>query len=304
MLQVKLYQQHVWKCDGRCQHKPPFYGILRRASNRAPSPRDSWWSEHQATCGGEFVKFSEPEGYKKSRASKKKAAKGKVAVKGKKVSKSSDIKKLLEDTGAKPKSSDSSLQTKGATFSGEGYSLGKGTGKNESYSDLRSKMLEAAEKRQSLSQGGVAASHTSINSHSLIKTALSGTLMKRTAEPAFRITGAKKLKLSDDDAIGGHHSSADSGIIDLVCSPLSAISEDSLPRSSQLSPHVVTEPGGGGATGSDVMDITTNSPPYLSATPTGTCPVCGRADIPSPVVNTHVAYCLEEMELMSDEEIC
>lgn len=31
--------------------------------NRAPGPNDLWWSEHQANCGGSFVKIKEPEGY-------------------------------------------------------------------------------------------------------------------------------------------------------------------------------------------------------------------------------------------------
>ena len=33
--------------------------------NRAPSPRDPWWAEHQRTCGGTYIKIKEPEGYKK-----------------------------------------------------------------------------------------------------------------------------------------------------------------------------------------------------------------------------------------------
>ena len=31
--------------------------------NRAPSPRDTWWSMHQQKCGGTFTKIKEPEGY-------------------------------------------------------------------------------------------------------------------------------------------------------------------------------------------------------------------------------------------------
>lgn len=31
--------------------------------NRAPGPNDMWWSAHQASCGGSYVKIKEPENY-------------------------------------------------------------------------------------------------------------------------------------------------------------------------------------------------------------------------------------------------
>ena len=31
--------------------------------NRAPSPRDPWWPQHQQSCGGKYTKVKEPEGY-------------------------------------------------------------------------------------------------------------------------------------------------------------------------------------------------------------------------------------------------
>lgn len=33
--------------------------------NRAPGPYDFWYADHQATCGGTFIKVKEPEGVKK-----------------------------------------------------------------------------------------------------------------------------------------------------------------------------------------------------------------------------------------------
>lgn len=59
--EVKLYQQHWWRCDGPCQKRSPYFGMVRRAMNRAPGPNDNWWSMHQQTCGGKFVKVREPE---------------------------------------------------------------------------------------------------------------------------------------------------------------------------------------------------------------------------------------------------
>ncbi|XP_067140593.1 DNA-dependent metalloprotease SPRTN-like isoform X2 [Centruroides vittatus] len=59
--EVNSYRQHWWRCNGPCRKKPPFYGIVRRAMNRAPSSVDYWWAEHERTCGGVFVKIKEPE---------------------------------------------------------------------------------------------------------------------------------------------------------------------------------------------------------------------------------------------------
>lgn len=54
--EVRLYQQHWWRCNGPCQYRQPYFGIVRRATNRAPGPNDFWWGEHARMCGGEFVK--------------------------------------------------------------------------------------------------------------------------------------------------------------------------------------------------------------------------------------------------------
>ncbi|XP_029165208.1 sprT-like domain-containing protein Spartan isoform X2 [Nylanderia fulva] len=62
--EVKLYQQHWWKCNGPCQHKPPFFGTVRRSMNRAPGPSDFWWNKHQQDCNGKFIKIKEPENLK------------------------------------------------------------------------------------------------------------------------------------------------------------------------------------------------------------------------------------------------
>ncbi|XP_031847052.1 DNA-dependent metalloprotease SPRTN [Nomia melanderi] len=62
--EVKLYQQHWWRCDGPCQKRAPYFGTVRRAMNRAPGPTDFWWKEHQRTCGGQFIKIKEPENFK------------------------------------------------------------------------------------------------------------------------------------------------------------------------------------------------------------------------------------------------
>ncbi|KAH9639987.1 hypothetical protein HF086_008082 [Spodoptera exigua] len=59
--EVKLYQTHWWRCNGRCQTVRPHFGIVRRSMNRAPGPNDFWWEDHKRKCGGTFIKIKEPE---------------------------------------------------------------------------------------------------------------------------------------------------------------------------------------------------------------------------------------------------
>lgn len=61
--EVRLYKQHWWKCNGPCQYNKPYFGYVKRSLNRAPGPYDTWWANHQAICGGIFIKIKEPEGY-------------------------------------------------------------------------------------------------------------------------------------------------------------------------------------------------------------------------------------------------
>ncbi|KAF9942009.1 hypothetical protein BGZ67_003295 [Mortierella alpina] len=69
--EVAHYQTHVWKCNGPCQHRPPYFGLVKRSMNRPPQPADRWFAEHQSTCGGTYTKISEPEPTpKKSRTAK------------------------------------------------------------------------------------------------------------------------------------------------------------------------------------------------------------------------------------------
>ncbi|XP_076236231.1 DNA-dependent metalloprotease SPRTN isoform X2 [Calliopsis andreniformis] len=76
--EVKLYQQHWWRCNGPCQKRAPYFGTVRRAMNRAPGPTDFWWKEHQQNCGGQFIKIKEPENFK-ARGSKNKEKQKPVA---------------------------------------------------------------------------------------------------------------------------------------------------------------------------------------------------------------------------------
>jgi hypothetical protein len=63
--EVDSYRTHVWQCDGPCRTQPPFFGQVKRSMNRAPGKSDTWWSKHEAECGGTYMKISEPELTKK-----------------------------------------------------------------------------------------------------------------------------------------------------------------------------------------------------------------------------------------------
>lgn len=58
--EVNHYKRHVWRCEGICKGKAPYFGYVRRAMNRKPGPYDYWFKYHEMTCGGNFVKISEP----------------------------------------------------------------------------------------------------------------------------------------------------------------------------------------------------------------------------------------------------
>ncbi|XP_026280341.2 DNA-dependent metalloprotease SPRTN-like [Frankliniella occidentalis] len=93
--EVRLYQQHWWRCDGPCQRRPPFFGMVRRSMNRAPGPSDNWWAQHEATCGGKFIKVKEPENTKKKPSeSKAKTLNGDKNINGK-----ADIRSFFPGSG-------------------------------------------------------------------------------------------------------------------------------------------------------------------------------------------------------------
>lgn len=68
--EVNLYKRHWWRCDGVCKNRAPYYGFVKRTSNRAPGKNDLWWKQHEQTCGGNFIKVKEPEKVVKKKGNK------------------------------------------------------------------------------------------------------------------------------------------------------------------------------------------------------------------------------------------
>lgn len=58
--EVDSFRKHVWKCSGPCAARPPYFGLVKRAMNRAPSALDPWWAQHAASCGGSYAKIAGP----------------------------------------------------------------------------------------------------------------------------------------------------------------------------------------------------------------------------------------------------
>ena len=106
-----MYRQHWWRCDGPCQKRPPYYGMVKRAMNRAPSPRDPWWPDHRRSCGGTYHKVREPEDYgKKKRKKEDGGSEENKATKG--TPKIYDLLKKKSNTSKLTDSSCSSGNTK------------------------------------------------------------------------------------------------------------------------------------------------------------------------------------------------
>lgn len=78
--EVELYKQHWWRCNGMCQDRSPFFGYVKRTSNRAPGPNDQWWAQHMQSCGGTFMKIKEPEKKKTGKSAKGKENDKKVSA--------------------------------------------------------------------------------------------------------------------------------------------------------------------------------------------------------------------------------
>ncbi|XP_060529383.1 DNA-dependent metalloprotease dvc-1 [Cylas formicarius] len=98
--EVRLYQQHWWRCDGPCTQWKPYFGMVRRATNRAPGSYDRWWEDHRRKCGGTFIKVKEPEKNKNSKTINKVKTKEKDPI-----NLMGDIRKYISQTNTNSQTS-------------------------------------------------------------------------------------------------------------------------------------------------------------------------------------------------------
>lgn len=104
--EVNEYRQHWWKCEGPCSKRKPFFGVVRRAMNRAPGPNDKWWSNHQKMCGGEFKKIKEPDKPEKKKKNSKGSVKEQKSPKKMPKSNSRNIGDFMKKTDNQAKDSE------------------------------------------------------------------------------------------------------------------------------------------------------------------------------------------------------
>uniref|UniRef100_A0AAR5QI39 Protein with SprT-like domain at the N terminus n=2 Tax=Dendroctonus ponderosae TaxID=77166 RepID=A0AAR5QI39_DENPD len=104
--EVRQYKQHWWKCNGPCQYNKPYFGVVRRATNRAPGPNDRWFPEHMRNCGGQFIKIKSPELPAKQQKGKGTKAATATSTQTKsestKPSSNNDIRKYISSTSKPP----------------------------------------------------------------------------------------------------------------------------------------------------------------------------------------------------------
>ena len=250
------YRQHWWKCNGPCQHRPPYYGVVKRAMNRPPSNKDSWWGKHQETCGGTYTKIKEPDDYKK-----KGKTNGGECSKTPRGDKSADIKKLMADNIGSSTLKESFEKTDDAKFNGSGYTL-----KQKSLSKQFSKPSEAA-------------AYAAQKRHSQTSTSPANKRMKGPSK-GKEITKVNKRSVTKISSVNRSIASSSktkppgNDIRDLLCKKESNDSvSDNVPCSSTT---IISQQD------EDVIDLTDDN----------ACPICGFTSIKADVLSTHINKCL------------
>lgn len=317
---MNLHRQHWWKCNGPCQNRPPFYGLVKRAMNRSPSPNDPWWEDHQKTCGGTYVKIKEPEGYKKGKPRKKNdegSSKGKDNSAGRKEKggKSKNIKDMFKtssDTDDKTGQSVSSDTKQGKPvplasvkpFDGHGYRLTDTVTINtdaESRYSQREKMLAAAERRRKANEqrGVVGTKRKSVLTSpttSLDIRKFVGPSTINLSSPPSPTPLPKKPRLTREIS-----SDSDCVILEAETSRVhqgegaaasASVVRDKIPDSPERI-DLSEVPGFSGNDDDDTGAIILDGEEEAT-TGFKTCPVCGLSNIPAAIINAHVSFCLDE----------
>lgn len=297
--------------------------------NRAPSPRDPWWSQHQKGCGGTYKKIKEPENYSKKRE--------KQSKKKKNTDKLMNIKDLFKKSES---SSDSSVaegrSSSGSAnsvmpFGGTGHRLfdPKEKAKVDDKLSLREKMLVAAERRQlEAQQRGNSSQSTTVqqkrprekssptHSHpNQGKSFVSNVRNYFSDAESKPVT--KKRKLTEDDPVivldsGSSSSQTTPRSLSISNSIIIDISEEAGASSAVqkvVNNEVVLLDDSPRSTHGDIEEDRVESEaqcgsPSLSPEDFRTCPVCGMSNIPKAIINAHTLFCLdaEEEALVVDDD--
>jgi len=309
--EVKEYRQHWWKCDGPCQHRPPFYGMVKRAMNRPPSSKDHWWSKHQEECGGKYIKIKEPEGYQNK-------GKGNIEKKSE-AGKSGNIKELLEKSSSsfssqsptKKSSSQSPSQPVTVTkkvktnLSSKGHVLG---GKKDDLSETFFRPSEAAayaaQKRHSQMNesppskkmkgpingkdknnklkldGGIDSDNSYLNHDSVI-------LCKNGGKESIHRTTIPSVLLDNVPHSSRTTAGQDTQLVDLTDSKGASLQTNTNTTSNTIISLDDDTPHGSSAQEKDdkLVDLTDSK---------SSCPVCGFSGLREGLLQVHIELCLKE----------
>lgn len=255
--------------------------------NRAPSPQDRWWDQHQHSCGGSYSKVKEPENYGKSTKRESSLTGDSSGVSGKLPSGSRNIKDMMNKkvTGTVPQVSQSASGWSGEAFGGKGHSLaslGEVTSDKKplSQSERRQKLLEAAEKRRQIAQVKGVKRKTksdmdSCDFRSYYSTPTSQDKKTKHHHPSLSPDHHRPTSTDSDWTCESSPSSSrgrgdNHDVVNLLSS-----SDDDCSKEQEAAVVIDDDYRGG------------------NMLPLRMCPVCGLTDIPLELINTHVAYCLD-----------
>ena len=252
--EVDLYRTHVWKCDGACVSRAPFFGLVKRSSNRAPGPNDTWWERHALECGGSFTKIASPapskeevakekrreEREKKERMQRKMDAfvTADDAASAKPAASSQSTAAASKGTPAVPASSSrKSRAVVAASSSAAAASHSKSSGAN---SIIKSGGSMVGSKRKGPADGSASA-----DSASSASTAASTPITAPTLAPIFRASPRKPPKAASSAAVTSSAASA------------TAAASSSSSAAAHTSPIVLVD--------DDLVDLTRDDSPAAAA---------------------------------------
>lgn len=247
--------------------------------NRPPSSKDSWWSQHQETCGGTYIKIKEPDDYKKKGKNKDEESSKTPQGKG------TDIKKLLEKQSSNTDDSTlkQSFEKTEAGFSGSGHILGgmKQENLRKHFSRPSEAAAFAAQKRHSQTNKSppkkrmkesskgkeLYKENTEVDRSSVKKI---GTVNKSTSS-SKTLTASKDIRDLFSKGMKCIKKTGHSITDDVPCSSSSLIAQEDK---------------------DDVIDLTSDT----------ACPICRFTSLSADILSTHIDECLVKFSTKQDPE--
>ena len=244
--------------------------------NRPPSNKDSWWSKHQETCGGTYIKIKEPDDYKKK--GKTKEEESLKTPQGK----NTDIKKLLEKQSSNTDNSTSkqSFEKTEAGFSGSGHTLGG---------------MKQGNLSKQFSRPSEAAAFAAQKRHSQTNTSPAKKRMKESSKGKELYKENTKVVSSSVKEIGTVNkspskTSASQDIRDLFSKGV---------KCSKKTGHSITD---GVPCSSSTFTAQEDKDDIIDLTNDTACPICGFTSLNADMLSTHINECLVQFSTKQDSE--